>query len=86
MSGGGSSAAVQQPLPADTDSTSGCSADGSNTDSGRGGSEEGDQQLIQHGGNMPTPAHYGTHHATDNLHLGLLTGFRVISQRFQTKY
>ena len=56
--------------PADTDSTSGCSADG--TDSGRGGSEEGDMQMSsanmqmsQHGGNMPTPAHYGMHRFDD---------------------
>ena len=48
------------PLPADTDSTSGCSADGSNTDSGRGGSEEGEIQLG--GVNIPIPAHYGIIH------------------------
>ena len=47
------------PPHADNDSTSGCSADGSNTDSGRGGSEEGDiHAAVQHS-TMPTPAHYG---------------------------
>ena len=60
-------AAMRDPS-ADSDSTSGCSADMSNTDSGRGPSEDGDHHHVPPGGDSQIPPPYGTYNPSTKYH------------------